>query len=137
MPLASIYLSIFSDRLTVFLPERITPAVVQAGLPESSLPILFKTISSQNRTAIASVPGMNATIQGVLEVATKTAYSSALKTVYLSSLSFGGAALIVSFFASDVDKYMTSYVNKRVVPQQAEEGAILSEARIGEKAGEV
>jgi hypothetical protein len=37
-----------------------------------------------------------------------------LSIVYLSSLAFAGTALVSAFFLTDVSKYMTGFVNKRV-----------------------
>lgn len=57
---------------------------------------------------------MNATILAAVTVARKKAYSSSFAIVYLSSIAFGGLALIAAFFTSNVDSFMTNFVNKRV-----------------------
>lgn len=115
---ASIYLAIYTNRVAAFMPQKIIPAVTGAGLPSSSLTALFAAIAKGTTTAIDAVPGMNKAIELVLVAAQKRAYAESLKIVYLSSLSFGGFALITAFFASDVDKFLTGFVNKTVTGQQ-------------------
>ncbi|KAN0088989.1 siderophore iron transporter [Hyaloscypha variabilis] len=111
----SIYVAIFSNELTADLPKEIVPAVVGAGLPVGSVPLLFEAVSNGTSTALNAVPGINPGIIAALKIATKTAYSSSFKIVYLSSLGFGGFAVAASFFAKNVDQFMTDFVNKTVV----------------------
>ena len=37
-----------------------------------------------------------------------------LQTTYLSSIAFGGLAIVVTLLATSVDKYLTGFVNKTV-----------------------
>jgi hypothetical protein len=111
----SIYVAIFSNELTADLPKEIVPAVVGAGLPVGSVPLLFEAVSNGTSTALNAVPGINPGIIAALKIATKTAYSSSFKIVYLSSLGFGGFAVAASFFAKNVDQFLTDFVNKTVV----------------------
>ncbi|KAL5319252.1 hypothetical protein ACEPPN_012302 [Leptodophora sp. 'Broadleaf-Isolate-01'] len=111
----SIYVAIFSNKITANLPKEIVPAVVGAGLPVGSVPLLFEAVSNGTATALNAVPGINPGIIAALGIATKTAYSSSFKIVYLSSLGFGGFAVAASFFAKNVDQFMTDFVNKTVV----------------------
>lgn len=110
----SIYVCIFTNKLTTNLPAEIVPAVTSAGLPTTSGPDLFAAITNGTAAALQAVPGMNADILGALDSATKVAYSNAFKIVYLSSLAFAGLAIIAAFFVVDVDHYMTNYVNKTI-----------------------
>lgn len=111
---AAIYVSIFSNQLTVNLPAQVTGPVEAAGLPSSSITALFTAITNGTTAALQSVPGMDADILAVVGRTVKDAYSMSFKTVYLSSLGFGGLAVIASLFATDVDKYLTSFVNKTI-----------------------
>lgn len=97
------------------MPREVIPAVTGAGLPESSIPALFQATAKATSSALDNVPGMTAAIKVVLQAAQKRAYAESFKIVYLSTLAFGGIALITSFFSADVDKYLTGYVNKTVV----------------------
>lgn len=111
----SIYLATYNNKLTTFIPREVIPAVTTAGLPESSLPALFAATKKATAAALDSVPGMTTAIKVALTAAQKRAYAQSFSIVYLSSLSFGFLALAVAFFATDVDKYMTGFVNKTVV----------------------
>lgn len=110
----SIYLSVYTERLNAFLPRNIVPAVENAGLPASSIPALFSAMTNGTASALQGVPGMNDNILAALDIATKSAYVSAFRIVYLCSISFGGLSIIVAFFTQGVDKYMTSFVNKTI-----------------------
>ncbi|CAI6290664.1 unnamed protein product [Periconia digitata] len=111
----SIYVSIYTNKLSTLTPREVVPAVTSAGLPESSLNALFGAISQATAAALDSVPEMSASIKFTLAAAQKRAAAESLKNVYLSSLSFGFVALLVALFFSDVDQYLTGFVNKTVV----------------------
>lgn len=110
----SIYLAIFSDRLTTYLPQAVTSAVESAGLPASSLPELFVAMSNGTTAALESVHGMNESILEAFAVGTKHAYAHAFEIVYLATLSFTGVGLFAAFFIKDVNDYLTDYVNKTI-----------------------
>lgn len=114
---ASIYLAIYNGRLKTNLPRDVSSYVLDAGLPQSSLPQVLSTLSNGTVAALQNVPGMNSTIIAAFQAGQKRAWSASLSTVYLSALAFGGTALILSFFARDVDQYLTSFVNKTVSHQ--------------------
>ena len=111
---ASIFVSIYGNRLADEIPQNVPRAVVAAGLPASSVPVLMKALANGTAAAIQAVPGMTPTVLGVFTTAVKDSYSASFRTVYLSSLAFSGIALIAAFFTTDVDAYMTSFLNKRV-----------------------
>lgn len=110
----SIYIAIYGNRLTAYLPQEITPAVSSAGLPASSLPDLFAAMGNGTAAALEAVPGMNGQILEALSVATRDAYSHAFKIVYLATLAFTAIGLIASFFVTDVEEFLTDYVNKTI-----------------------
>ena len=110
----SIYVSIFTDKLTAFLPRDITAAVTKAGLPESSLPDLFTAIGNGTSSAFDSVPGINATILAAVDEGTKMGYQNTFQIVYLSSLAFGIVAIVSAFFVQDVSHLLTGFVNKKI-----------------------
>lgn len=119
----SIYVCIYSNKLTAFLPAEVVPAVTAAGLPESSLKDLFAAMQVGTPAALETIPGIDATILGAFAEAVKLAYTHAFKVVYLSSLAFAGIAIVASFFVRDVDKFMTDYVNKVIHKPKLGKGA--------------
>jgi hypothetical protein len=54
-----IYVSVLLNKLAVYLPEFVSPTVLSAGLPSSSLPALFAGITTGN---FSDVPSINAKI---------------------------------------------------------------------------
>jgi len=100
--------------VTVELPARVVPAVSAAGLPATSITALFAAITNGTAAAFAAVPGFSADIGAVTTEAVQDAYSSSFMVVYLSSLAFGGLSIIAAFFATDLAKYLTNFVNKSV-----------------------
>ncbi|KEF61664.1 uncharacterized protein A1O9_03232 [Exophiala aquamarina CBS 119918] len=110
----SIYLAIYSNRLTAFLPQEIVPAVQEAGLPTSSVPDLFVAISNGTSAALENVPGMTEVVVEALGLATKHAYAHSFKVVYLATIAFTGLGLIASFWIVDVSSFLTNYVNKTI-----------------------
>lgn len=108
----SIYVCIYSAKLTEFLPQEIVPAVEKAGLAASSIPDLFAAMTNGTTAALEAVPGINSNIIAAYAEAIKDAYTHAFKIVYLSSLAFAGIAIVASLFITDIDKYMTNFVNK-------------------------
>jgi hypothetical protein len=108
----SIYVCIFTNKLTAYIPADVAPAVLGAGLPESSLPAFFVAMANGTATAFDTVPGVTPSVLAALAEGTKSAYTHAFKIVYLSTLAFAGIAIVASLFVKDIDKYLTDYVNK-------------------------
>jgi hypothetical protein len=115
---AAVYVAIYSARLTVDLPAVVVPAVEAAGLPATSVPAFFAAMTNGTAAAFNSVPGISGSIMAAFATAVQDGYSSGFKVVYLSSLAFGGVSIISAFFATDVDKYLTDFVNKSVNAQK-------------------
>jgi hypothetical protein len=111
---AAIYVSIFSTRLAKSLPAQVTSAVTTAGLPSTSVDALFTAITNGTTAALDSVPGITTNILAAVSTATQDANASSYKIVYLSSLGFGGVSIIVALFATNVDKYLTGFINKTI-----------------------
>jgi xanthine/uracil permease len=107
-------LAIYGGRLNVNLPKKVTSYALNAGLPQSSINSLLVQLANGTSAAYTQVPGTNSDIIAAIGAGTKSAYAASFSTVYLSSLAFGGVALIASFFVTDIEKYMTSFVNKKV-----------------------
>ena len=118
----SIYVCVFTNKLTTFLPAEIVPAVEEAGLPASSITALFAAMAKGTTAALEAVPGINATIMAAYALATQDAYMHAFKVVYLSSIAFTAVAITASIFVTDVDKYMTNFVNKTIHKPQRTRG---------------
>ncbi|KAJ9310837.1 hypothetical protein DTO271D3_8880 [Paecilomyces variotii] len=126
----AIYVSILTNRLDETLAPTVTPAAVKAGLPKSSIPTLLKAIAAGTSDALDSVPGMTSKIAAVVGEATKTAYSLSFKTVYLTSIAFGGLAIIAAFFTRSIDDKMTSEVAQKLRGTDANEEGVSTSAKV-------
>lgn len=60
------------------------------------------------------VPGITPRIIAAVGDAVKMAYSQAFKTVYLTSIAFGGLALIAALFITSIDDLMTDFVARKL-----------------------
>ena len=118
--LGSIYLAIYNGKLATHMPNKVTEAVLAAGLPETSLPQMLLAVANGTTAAISAVPGADSTIVAAARAGQKSAWAASFSTVYLSTIAFGATALIISFFASDISEFMTSFVNKTVEQKQKE-----------------
>lgn len=107
----SMYSSILSTRLAIYLPQQVTPAATAAGLPQSSLTELYTAITAGD---ISTVPGMNSTIAAAVDTATKTAYSMSFKIVFLCTLPFGAIVLVAALLAPNVEDYLTNDVARKL-----------------------
>ena len=111
---SAIYISVFGNELPKQIRQHIPPAVISAGLPPTSVTALLAAYRNGTTAALRAVPGYDTAVGAAYAAANKTAYFNAFKLVYLASLSFGAVAVIVAFFARDVDHLMTGFLNKRV-----------------------
>ena len=123
----SIYVAILEQRLAANLPSKVTSAALHAGLPESSVPLVFEAITNGTVAAMDAVPGITPAIEGAVANAVKSAYSASFGTVYLVSIAFGAAAVIASLFTSNIDQFMTNYVSRRI------RGTVATEMPVGKQ----
>jgi hypothetical protein len=92
----------------------VAPAALSAGLPSANLPALFAAIAAGTPTALEAVPGIDPAIIEAVGAAVKVAYSQAFKTVYLTSIAFGGISIIAALFITSIDEFMTDYVARKI-----------------------
>lgn len=104
---SAVYLSVLSNRLTETIPAGVAPAAIQAGLPASSVPSLLAGFTSGDFSA---VQGLTADILATSRRAYQFANASAYTTVFFTTIAFTGIAIVLSFFAPNVDDRMTSQV---------------------------
>lgn len=104
---ATVYSVILSSRLRETIPAQVPKAAIAAGLPSSSATNLLEAFSVGSPTAFAAVKGITPKILATATAAYKTASNDAYRTVFLSTIAFSGLAVILSFFAPNVDDRMT------------------------------
>ncbi|KAJ5908730.1 hypothetical protein N7495_001412 [Penicillium taxi] len=107
---AAIYVAILNNRVVVVLPEKISSAALESGLPQSSLNSLLEATSSGNAMAIGAVPGITDHIVQAVFTATRIAYADSFSTVFLVSILFGGLAVIATLASASVDDKLDNSV---------------------------
>jgi uncharacterized transporter YbjL len=115
----TIYVSILTNKLTVYLPEYVTPAATNAGLPASSLPALFAGITAGNLT---SVPGITPEIMQVVGAATQRAYIDSFRIVFYATIPFGVLLIFFACLVPNFEKYLSMNVAKRLQRKDGGEG---------------
>lgn len=109
----AIYITVLNNKITDFLPQLVTEAALEGGLPQSSLPDLFAAIQSGSAAAFGQVPGMTAEIALVVQKATSQAYLETFRYIYYVIIAFGSLSAIFAFLMTkDLDENMTNYVPK-------------------------
>jgi len=104
---ATIYVVILTNRLGTTIPAQVPPALIDAGLPASSV---ASFIGAMTTGSFEGIQGLTPQITEIGVAAYKNASAAAYRTVFLSTIAFSGVALVLSFFCPSVDDRMTSMV---------------------------
>jgi hypothetical protein len=106
----SMYSSILATGSAKYIPQKVTPAGLAAGLPQASLPALFQAMTLGDFSA---VPGISTEIIAATGVAFKDAYALSFRTVFLCTLPFGALLIIAALFSPNVEQFLTNEVARR------------------------
>lgn len=107
-----------TSKATSQIAAKVPAAVLQAGLPQSSLPALFAAIQTQRPDALASVPGMTPLIEGALADSMADAYAVAFANVCYAAAAVGATAIIASLVLKDYDQYLTGHIPRQVYKKE-------------------
>ncbi|KAJ6178953.1 hypothetical protein N7519_009414 [Penicillium mononematosum] len=105
----AMYNTILNNRLLQTIPAAVTPVALSAGVPESFIPQLIANLTRTNRVG-EGIPGLTAGAIALIQSAFQLGNSQAYSTVFLSTLGFGGVALILCFLIGGVDESNGEYV---------------------------
>ncbi|KAK7402452.1 hypothetical protein QQX98_011779 [Neonectria punicea] len=108
--LVAVYTTTLTNRLGTTIPKRVPPAVIEAGLPPSSVEAFMAAVAAGTTDAFQSVPGITDQIIATGVRAYKFANYDAFRTVYLTTIAFSGVAVVLTFFAPNTEKFMTGKV---------------------------
>jgi multisubunit Na+/H+ antiporter MnhG subunit len=122
----AIYSTILSNKLGKYVPELVTPAALNAGLPSSSLPDLYTNLSAGTLT---KTPGINADIIAAVMSADSSAAAEAFKYVWYAVIAFAVLATGASCLTINYGEYLTDDVARKmhgatVGGRGGEEGAV-------------
>jgi hypothetical protein len=115
----SMYSSILATESAKYIPQKVIPAAVAAGLPESSLPNLLSNIALGDLT---TVPGITTDIIATTRQAVKDAYASSFRTVYLCTLPFGAMLIVAALLSPNVECYLTNEVARKLHNREFKSG---------------
>jgi hypothetical protein len=104
---SAVYISILTNRLSETIPSEVPPALIEAGLPASSVPAFLNGLTTGS---FANVPGLDDNILAIGTRAYRFANAHAYRTVFFTTIAFTSIAVILSFFAPNVDNKMTGQV---------------------------
>ncbi|KEF54831.1 uncharacterized protein A1O9_09273 [Exophiala aquamarina CBS 119918] len=90
----AIYNAIFNSALSTNLAPKIAAAVLPLGLPETSLGPFISSLTANNATAIAQIPGVNNEIIHAGGAALLDAFSVAFRYVWVAAGAFALPAII-------------------------------------------
>jgi Fungal trichothecene efflux pump (TRI12) len=107
----AIYTSILSNKLGKLVPEYVSNAALEAGLPSSSLTALFTNLSTGT---LAKVPGISPSIIKAVVAAQASAAAKSFRYVWYAVIAFGIIALLASCLTIDYGEYLTEDVARKM-----------------------
>lgn len=108
------FTAVYTNKVPSEIKSKVVPAVLNAGLPQSSLNELLTAAASGSQQEIAKVPGMNSTIIAVTNNAVADSYAAAYSYVYYFAMGLGCIAIIASASCMDFDHYLNSHVPHQI-----------------------
>ncbi|KAF7554035.1 hypothetical protein G7Z17_g3246 [Cylindrodendrum hubeiense] len=107
----SLYVSVLNTELATRIPEYVTPAATDAGLPSDSLAALFAGITAGD---FSTVPGVTDKVVTAVSAALVKAYANSFHIVFYATIPFSCILLVAACLVPNVEKYLTSNVAKRL-----------------------
>ncbi|RDW77754.1 hypothetical protein BP6252_05807 [Coleophoma cylindrospora] len=107
----AIYSTILTNKLNTFVPEKVTPAALNAGLPQSSLSALYTNLTAGTLTKVA---GINSNIIAAVVEADAQAAAEAFKYVWYAVIAFACVATIAACLTIDYGEYLTEDVARKM-----------------------
>lgn len=113
--MTTVYLAILSTKTKAEILKYVPKAVIQAGLPETSVPDLLLAIAAGGTPeTLSQVDGITPAIEQTLGTVLPTAYAAAYAYVYYAAVAVGCVGLIASFCIKDYDEYFTDHVPRQI-----------------------
>ncbi|KAI9731210.1 MAG: hypothetical protein M1834_005403 [Cirrosporium novae-zelandiae] len=119
----AIFTTVLSNRLADTIAADVPVAVVEAGLPSSSVESFIAALTSGSSAALEAVEGVSSGVIAAGTAAYKEANAEAYSTVYLVTLAFSGLGVIISYWAPNVEDKMTAAVSAVIYKAETSTGA--------------
>ncbi|KAK0354529.1 hypothetical protein LTR91_005910 [Friedmanniomyces endolithicus] len=115
---AAVLAAVYNAKVEVVLPDEVSTAALNAGLPLSSVPAFLTALTSGNATALSSIPGATSAIIEVASAAAKHAYVESFHYGWYTALPFAIIALLSVFLldGKKIKAQMTWLVERPVAP---------------------
>lgn len=110
----TIFGQIFTSKFTEFYPAIVGGAVLEAGLPASSLASLLSAAAIGDTEAFANIPGVNEEVLAVLGPSTKVAYADSFVYIWYCLLAFALATMLVALLFKTTVPQMTAKISSPV-----------------------
>lgn len=107
----ALYIGVLNNKLQDYLPEKVTPAAMEAGLPASSLGELFVGIAAGELSRVA---GMTEEVAVAVEQAVASSYVASFRVVFYSTIPFSAILILSSFKVPNMEQLLTQNVAKRL-----------------------
>jgi len=107
----AIYSTVQNNKFAQYTQKLVVPAAEQAGISADSIPAL---LSGFTTGSFSDVPGLTPSILETVTLAHQTAFSNALKIVYLISIAFGVLAIGGTLVSPNPDSRFTTHVARRM-----------------------
>jgi len=104
---AAIYSAILRSRLSHTVPAKVPAAVIEAGLPASSVPAFIQALELGTAAALTAVKGVTPQIIAAGTRAYQVANADAYRTVFLATIAFGGLGILLGVFIPNADDHLT------------------------------
>ncbi|KAF7593965.1 hypothetical protein BBP40_010472 [Aspergillus hancockii] len=108
------FVALYTNKLPGKLQEHLVPAVLDGGLPESSIRDLLAAVATSSQQAIAAVPGMTDALIKTTNQGVADSYAASYAYVYYFAVALGVVSIIASACAKDFDPYLTDHVPHQI-----------------------
>ena len=105
----TIYLAVFTNKITVNLPAYVAKYAIEAGLPASDAKAFVTTFLTKPKE-IVTAAGYTPRIAAAATLGSRWAYSESLRWVWFVSIPFGILSIIACFFIPPIKKWQTSRI---------------------------
>lgn len=115
---STVFTVVLSNRLLKTIPADVPPALVNAGLPESSVAAFLTSITAGK--GFDTVAGLTPQIQAIGLAAYRKASSDAYNTVFLTTIAFSSIGIILTWWAPNVEHLLNTQVTTTLHDRKTE-----------------
>lgn len=105
-----IFSQIWTSKLLVILPAKVSRVAAAAGLPRSSIPQLIAALMNHDTKSLQQIPGVTPQILEAAEHAMAQAYSDSFRFIWYALIPFAAITLLVSLFLKTTREQMNMQV---------------------------